>query len=936
MEKKDLLKNLNLSTFVAFDFETTGLDPYHDKIIEIAAIRFDDGEISDRFVTLINPQRNIPAKITEITGISNSMVSSAPDEKLVIDDLLKFLANKPLVAHNIHFDESFLKQLCLRYEKPEIEFISYDTLQLARSILFDQPVFNLSALSDYYGLSYHGAHRAENDTENTGKIFLEMVVEIAGYPLEVISKIHSFIKGSNIPNLRLYKDLGNQLAKRGDQKLGLIKHNITHNFSDNTFIYDGSEDIRDISAENVFGASGLLSDIHPNFEIRYNQGKYAHLVDEILSQDNCMGVIEAGTGLGKSMAYLFGAIKQSLISDDDSPIMIACHTKHLQDQLFHKDLPLLVKALNTPLKAVLLKGRKNYLCRTRLSWLISESKTLDPADIEALIPILFWLYWTKTGDLSECSGFLNSRRNWLQSVICSDSGYCTGEICNKYNGCYYGRLKKIIFQANIIVVNHSLIMTDVSQKGLLPNYHSLIVDEAHNLVKSAYDQFRINWSEKQVAYQLQLLDPTSARSSRWNNILHHITNINSRIGEYHEELKITVKDSQKYLKILMESITENNQNRFNPQKAYQEKPIIGSINKIYAPVKSDIKLIKNSFQKVFNVLEKIKHTILKMDSSKSDYPILHAFLDQGLETISSLINTLIQLTENQEQDWVYWLEGEYKHQGLENNKLYVSLNASVIDVSKTLSLSFFKNINNCILTSATLKVQGSFDYFLGRTGLNQFGNIITKEYLSPFIYNEQVSYYQYGGAREISNDPKLIGDLVIHLHKTFSKRIMVLFTSIKALSDTAKYISQTPGGKEVPLFAQIRGVSKPAIIKGMYQNSNGVLFGTNSFWEGVDLPGDLLEILVLVKLPFDVPSEPLIRSYSDYINRMGGNSFMEFSLPEAAIRFRQGFGRLIRTSYDDGKFLCLDNRIVIKRYGEIFSESLPIDMKIFSGIDTIL
>ena len=209
MKKKDLLKKLNLSTFVAFDFETTGLDPFHDRIIEVAAIRFENGEIADRFSTLVNPQRKIPSKITDITGISNSMVSSSPKEELIIDDLLKFLDNKPLVAHNIKFDASFLKQLCERFGKPSIDIIAYDTLQLARSILFDQPVFNLSALSDYYGLSYKGAHRAEKDTENTGKIFLELVEKLAGYPLDMISKINSFISETDIANTKLYKDLFN-------------------------------------------------------------------------------------------------------------------------------------------------------------------------------------------------------------------------------------------------------------------------------------------------------------------------------------------------------------------------------------------------------------------------------------------------------------------------------------------------------------------------------------------------------------------------------------------------------------------------------------------------------------------------------------------------------------------------------------------------------
>jgi len=219
--------------------------------------------------------------------------------------------------------------------------------------------------------------------------------------------------------------------------------------------------------------------------------------------------------------------------------------------------------------------------------------------------------------------------------------------------------------------------------------------------------------------------------------------------------------------------------------------------------------------------------------------------------------------------------------------------------------------------------------------LDDVGHVITKEFLSPFFYNEQVTYHQYGGSRGISNEPNMIGDLVYHLHKTLSKRIMVLFTSIKALTDTARHLQAKPGGRDLPLFAQVRGASRPAIIKGMHQHPNGILFGTNSFWEGIDLPGDLLEILILVKLPFDVPSEPLVKSYSDFINKMGGNSFMDYSLPEAAIRFRQGFGRLIRTTYDAGKFICLDNRIVVKRYGEIFSQSLPVDMTTFSEMDSI-
>ncbi len=935
MKRKELLKRLDLSTFIAFDFETTGLDHQNDKIIEVAAIKFIDGEIADRYVELVNPGMSIPSAITEITGISDKMVRLSPSEELIIDDLLSFIGDNPLVAHNIHFDEKFLYQLCNRLGRDVLENAQYDTLQLARSVLYDQPVFNLSALSEYFGLSSKGAHRAEKDTENTGLIFLELVHEVSKYPLETISRVNSMIKGTSIPNQKLYVNLGNELTKNGDLKAGLLKLDKPRKLMSNTFSYLGDKNISEISSEQVFGDNGLLSLSHPNFESRPNQQKYAQMVDEMINADQSKGVIEAGTGLGKSMAYLFGAIRKSSDFEEDGPTIIACNTKHLQDQLFYKDLPILSQALDVPLNAVKLKGRKNYLCKTRFNWLVSDSRTLDPIDLEALIPIIFWLYWTKTGDLGECAGFFNSRRNWLKSAICSDTGYCTGEICSRNDGCYYGKLKRSLFQAQVIVVNHSLLMTDISQKGLLPEYSSVVIDEAHNLTKSAYDQFKVEWAEQQVNYQLQTIDPSFPRSARWNNIIQSISDVNPDIGDDRDYLKEMVSNAKSCLDKMMKGLTNENENRFKPENTYQDQPIFGNIDKVHGPIQNEIKEMKSALEQVLSAVTRIQKIVLEMDNKRTEYPILHSALDRGLDTVSGLIDSLVTLTENQDPEWVYWIEGEYRRRSNGNDTLILSLHASMIDVSDALRKSFFDKINSCILTSATLKIQNSFDYFLRRVGLDNDGDVSSKEFLSPFYYNEQVTYYQYGGSKDLSNSPAGIGDVVYHLHNLFDKRIMVLFTSIRALTDTAKYLKTLPDGRNLPLFAQVRGASRPSIIKGMHQTSNGILFGTNSFWEGVDLPGELLEILVLVKLPFDVPSEPLVRSYSDHVNKMGGNSFIDYSLPETAIRFRQGFGRLIRTSYDSGKFVCLDNRIVLKRYGSILSQSLPVEMNIFSQVDSI-
>ena len=238
------------------------------------------------------------------------------------------------MAHNIHFDEQFLSVMCDRLGRNKENNTNYDTLQLSRSLFFDQPVFNLGALSEYFGLSAKGAHRAEKDTENTGLIFLEMLDELSTYPLEMISKVIALTKGSDIPNQQLYIDLGNELTRLGDLKSGLNSFNHIHDFKWNTYRCNGSHDIDQIKADDVFGPTGLLKNVHPNFESRPNQVKYAALAEKTLTQEKGVGVVEAGTGLGKSMAYLFGAFKNSLNVEQDGPTVVACHTKHLQDQLF--------------------------------------------------------------------------------------------------------------------------------------------------------------------------------------------------------------------------------------------------------------------------------------------------------------------------------------------------------------------------------------------------------------------------------------------------------------------------------------------------------------------------------------------------------------------------------------------------------------------------
>ena len=487
MDRIKLLSSLNLDKFIALDFETTGLDLKSDRIIEVAAILFVDGLPSKRYNTLVNPGIPIPKLIEQITGITNEMVVDSPKEKDIIDDLFKFIGDYPLVAHNTPFDLSFLKSIASRHNHDYDEGKYYDTLTLSRAFLFFQPAHNLSAISDYYGFSTDGAHRAEYDTENCGKIFVELIEEAASYKLDLISRIISLLQPFKSHNKDLFIDLGNQLTKVGDLKNGLVRSNIIKPMNNNYFDHKGNSEIKNTDSNEIFGPGGKLSRSFETYEDRPNQVKYAQFVDDIFSSSGGIGVAEAGTGLGKSMAYLYPAIKLNSVKNDDGPVVISCYTKHLQDQLFNKDLPRLANSLDTSIQAVVMKGRQNYICKSRLDWIIaSAEKILNDDEVMYLIPLMVWLEHTLTGDMDECPGFTNGFTFRIMALIQSEPGFCTSSICARNGGCFFGPLRKMVNHANLIVINHALLISESKARllnddnlGFLPDYQAVIIDEAH-------------------------------------------------------------------------------------------------------------------------------------------------------------------------------------------------------------------------------------------------------------------------------------------------------------------------------------------------------------------------------------------------------------------------------------------------------------------------
>ncbi|MBH49312.1 MAG: hypothetical protein CMG69_00955 [Candidatus Marinimicrobia bacterium] len=939
MNRVELLNHLDLSTFIAFDFETTGLSKYSDRIIEVAAVLYKDGKPVECFETLINPQIQISDEITRITGITNTMVEDSPTEKEIAEDFFKFLGDHPLVAHNAKFDEGFLYELYNRQSMPEKRYIVYDTLHLARSVLFNLPAYNLGFIAEYFKLSSVGSHRAKKDAENCGNIFLYLVEESASYPLAVISKCVSILKNRTYYNQSLFINLANLLLKRDPQSKGIMTSILDFKDQTNWYSKSGNDSNNFPDVNDIFGEKGRLSKSISRFEKRDSQIKYIEFIDSVIYNNHSIGIVEAGTGLGKSLGYLYEAVKYVCNTDRKKPVVISCYTKSLQDQLFYKDLPDILEVLDGSLRAVKLKGRANYICLSRLNWLIGDSTgILNDEETAYLLPLIFWLHWTKTGDIDECNGFLNSRNYRIKKMIQSEAGYCTTNICSEYDGCFLGNIRNHLFQSDIIVINHALLLSDKSNPNMLPPYDVLFIDEAHNLTDAAYSQYRQNIDRALLKSNLLICQPNFSGNKIWKKML-------KLLEKDIKELNNILYDLEKYIDLAInaveaffERLSDEYGHRFLESSPYIEKVIINDVAEEYRNLPSELKAVYSQIRLAEQTIKLLYKKLDNFDPNRENINELILTTKQKMDSLTDLLLSTKFLTSDQDSEWVYWQEGVFGRGKKSNSKPEISLHSSPVDPGFLLSEYLFKDIKSLVLTSATLQVEHSFEYFLNRTGISSLDNFDLKFSVcpSPFKYNEQVKYFQYSGRQSLSDNPKKIAEVILKCHSKLKQKILVLFTSYKSLNQVTHYLKIMKEGKDLPIFSQTQASSRYGLLKGMKNSKNGILMGTSSFWEGIDLSGDFLEILIITKLPFQVPTDPIIKAYSQLLEQNNRNPFLYYTVPECILKYRQGYGRLIRTTYDEGIFIVLDNRVVLKNYGKQFQDAIPVNMQMFSTLDSLI
>ena len=637
--------------------------------------------------------------------------------------------------------------------------------------------------------------------------------------------------------------------------------------------------------EEVFGAGGHIARSFPGFEPRPQQVRMADEIQKALFKGRRLA-IEAGTGVGKSFAYLVPAIEK--VHTSGGKVLVSTYTITLQEQLINKDLPFLADCLEHHFTAVLAKGRGNYVCMRRLEFAVNRVKGLFDQFGAELDEVRRWAELTKDGSLSDL-GFVPSGRGW--DAVKSEHGNCRGRKCPFYQDCFYWRARRRLETADLIVANHALMFSDLALKeegaSVLPDYNYVIIDEAHNIEHVAEDHFGIDISDWRVKFLLDGL-------------------YNSRT---HKGL-LTYAHADKAIEIAAEAAAEARAFFRDVRNWYEE-------NKRQANGRCHKNFIEDRISGYFNDLASELTRLAKGNVDENEKFEFTRYSDRCRALVEDLGSFLGQSRD----DYVYWVEPGSK------GRVLARLKSAAINVGADVKRCLFDVYESVILTSATLSSDGAnekkgFEFLAGRVGLEDFDAV---KLGSPFDYEKQVTMYIEKGLPN-PNEPDFVECAAEVLKKYILQtqgRAFLLFTSYAMLEEMSDKLSGWLGDNGIDLLEQGAGLDRGALLKQFKSGGKSVLFGTDSFWQGVDVPGEALSNVIILRLPFAVPNQPLLAGRLEQIRSKGGNPFFDYQLPSAIIKFKQGFGRLIRSKTDTGIVVVLDSRIVNKRYGARFLAAIP-------------
>lgn len=897
-----------LERYVALDLETTGLNPGFDSIIEVGMVRVRDGQVVEIFHTFVMPEKKVPLNIKRLTGIEDHMLEGAPRINHIRDQIAGFIEGECVLGHNVGFDVSFLESALGRPVHSPV----YDTVELARIVKPSAKSFRLGELCKSSGIKMEKGHRAVEDAMAAMMLFEHLAGLLGRLDGHIILYLEAMLKRAGSPwggVISGYSAAAPGSVLKAYGREGYFEQQQGRSYESAPWGRVDADEIRRLVSEE-----GPLPKIMPFYEYRPQQEEMAVEVARSFN-DRKFLLVEAGTGTGKSMSYLIPALVWA--AGGGPRVVISTGTINLQEQLWYKDIPQLTAGLGLNVRAVLAKGRSNYLCRRRWDSVLSEGLWSEQ-EARFYARVLVWAGETASGDKAELN--LNHREEEIWLSICADSDTCMGSRCRHFPGsCFVARARREAEGSGIIITNHALLFSDIKTGNMvLPQYGPLIIDEAHHLEDAATEQLGrqvsrgdvrrwIGISSRLVSKSWEAVPPSE--SDRWMKCLVSVREDINHLRTVSDDFFVLLKHHFCRGGAINEGESQNFRFRDDPGLPWAEFQ-----NLIFG-----IKSVLTGLRKALDLVQVWEMENEAWGEKAKDFIQAAARGEQILADLEFIFSC-------GDDSFVYWVstfgQGDW---------FSISLNASPVRIGQILYDKLFSEREAVVMTSATLTTGGSFDFFAERVGLDRIHGekVIKKNIESPFLYEKQsllcvVSDLPHQGPEAGRNYSAAISRALEELITAIGGKTLVLFTSHRVLREVYGILKAGLEDKDIVLLGHNIDGNRTRLVDEFMKTEKAVLMGAASFWEGVDIPGETLTCVIIVKLPFPSPSVPVIEARMEDLESLGRSPFYEYYLPLAVIRFKQGFGRLIRTESDRGVVVVLDRRVIEKSYGKQFLKSLPV------------